>query len=41
MFELRTIKVMNCFDFDVSVYYEDGLAGSYLTNICPLTKRQS
>ena len=38
MFELRTIKVMNCFDFDVSVYYEDGLAGSYLTNIPPHEK---
>ena len=35
LFELRTIKLKNCFDFDVSVYYEDGLSGSYLTNIPP------
>eukprot|EP01035_Chromulina_nebulosa_P017509 gene17509-23068_t len=33
--KLRTIKIANEYDFDISVYFEDGETGSFLANISP------
>ena len=35
LFDSRTVTLQNKFMFDVSVYYEDGMSGSFLANIDP------
>jgi hypothetical protein len=35
IFALRTVEIKNDYEYDVSIYFEDGLSGSYLSNIAP------
>ena len=35
IFALRTVQIKNGYDYDVAIYYEDGMSGSYLSNIPP------
>ena len=39
-FALRTLTIQSKFAIDVSLYYEDGMAGSFLTNINALATAQ-